>query len=84
MIQVFFNNIFRSAINPIHDVSNKLKGRWSLPRRSADLRLKIVQTTIYSCFVLYGHYELTNCEVDPELVKIKTEKQKQDQLTNTI
>lgn len=52
-----------------------------LPRRRADLQLKIVQTTIYAYFVLHGHSEFIKCEVDPESIKIKTEKHKQDQFS---
>lgn len=38
-------------------------------------------TTIYACFILHDHCKLNNRAADPELVKIKTEKHKQDQLT---
>jgi hypothetical protein len=66
--QVVFNNILRSARNPIECAFGRLKARWSILRRPMDVEMNKVPILIYACFVLHNFCESKNSYIDPELV----------------
>jgi hypothetical protein len=55
--QVVFNELLRSARNPIECAFGRLKARWSILTRSIDLKLESIPTVVYSCFVLHNYCE---------------------------
>ena len=66
--QVIFNNMLRSARNPIECAFGRLKARWRLLNRKIDLKLEEIPTVIYACFVLHNYCEKHNVYVDPDVV----------------
>ena len=58
--QVVFNNILRSARNPIECVFGRLKSRWGILTRKMDLKLETIPVLIYACFVLHNICEKNN------------------------
>ena len=67
--QVVFNNMLRSARNPIECAFGRLKARWSFLTKKVDLELEFVSIAIYACFVLHNFCELNNCYLDKDLVE---------------
>ena len=67
--QVVFNNLLRSARNPIECAFGRLKARWSVLTKSMDLKLELVPHVIYACFVLHNFCEQTRNPLDPELMQ---------------
>ena len=55
--QVIFNNMFRSARNQIECAFGRLKARWAILTPRLDLRLEMVPTVVYACFVLHNKCE---------------------------
>lgn len=55
--QVIFNNMLRSARNPIECAFGRLKARWGFLSRKVDLKFDSIPTVIYSCFVLHNYCE---------------------------
>ena len=49
---VVFNNLLRSARNQVECAFGRLKVRWGFLTRKVDLKLEMVPTVAYSCFVL--------------------------------
>ena len=66
--QVIFNNLLRSARNPIECAFGRLKARWGILTRKMDLKLDHIPTVIYSCFVLHNFCKLQKSYVDEDLV----------------
>lgn len=71
--EVIFNNILRSARNPIECAFGRLKARWSILTRKMDLKLENIPTVIYACFVLHNFCEREKSYVDLEQVQIQME-----------
>ena len=67
--QVVFNNILRSARNPVECAFGRLKGRWRFLTKQTDLNLDILPVVVYACFVLHNFCEQNNCFVEQELVQ---------------
>ena len=67
--QVIFNNILRSARNPIECAFGRLKARWSFLTKKVDLQVEFVPIAIYACFVLHNFCESNNCYLDRDLVE---------------
>ena len=67
--EVVFNNILRSARNPIECAFGRLKARWSILSRKMDLKLTSVPKVILACFVLHNFCELHHNDIDVELVR---------------
>ncbi|XP_057299347.1 putative nuclease HARBI1 [Hydractinia symbiolongicarpus] len=74
--QVLFNNMLRSARNPVECAFGRLKARWGFLAKKVDLKIDFVPVAIYACFVLHNICELNKCVIDPDLVKIEIEKHK--------
>ena len=67
--EVIFNNMLRSARNPIECAFGRLKARWSILTRKMDLKLETIPNVVLSCFVLHNFCELYNDTNDEELVR---------------
>ena len=73
--EVIFNNILRSARNPVECAFGRLKGRWRFLTKQIDLNLDLVPMVVYACFVLHNFCEQNNCFVNQELVQQQYEVQ---------
>ena len=71
--EVIFNNLLRSATNPVECAFGRLKARWSILTLKMDLKLDNIPTVIYACFVLHNFCEYHNTYIDEDLVKLKFE-----------
>ena len=74
--QVIFNNILRSARNPIKCAFGRLIARWGILTRKMGLKLEIIPVVIYACFVLHKickDNNNNNSYIDQELVKSQIE-----------
>ncbi|XP_028416187.1 putative nuclease HARBI1 [Dendronephthya gigantea] len=67
--EVIFNNMLRSARNPIECAFGRLKARWSILSRKMDLKLTTVPKNVLACFVLHNFCELHHDDIDVELVR---------------
>ena len=84
--QVIFNNMLRSARNQVECAFGRLKARWGFMNRTVDLKLEIIPTVAYSCFVLHNYCESRkNCGVDDDAVKVQIMKHRveEEQYSNT-
>ena len=77
--EVIFNNMLRSARNPVECAFGRLKARWAILTRKVDLKLETIPTVIYACFVLHNICEANKSYVDDELVNIQTDLMKQNE-----
>ena len=66
--QVIFNNMLRSARNPIECAFGRLKARWSILTRKMDLKIEAIPIVVYACFVLHNFCEKKNSYIDEDLV----------------
>lgn len=85
--KVIFNNMLRSARNPVECAFGRLKARWSFLTKKVDLKLDFVPVAVYTCFVLHNFCELNKCTIDQDLVKTQMEKhihEKKDQPLDPI
>ena len=71
--QVVFNQLLRSARNPIECAFGRLKARWSILSRRLDLKLETIPVVVYACFTLHNFCELHKTDVDHELVRRQVE-----------
>ena len=72
---VIFNNILRSARNPVECAFGRLKGRWRFLTKPVDLNLDFVPIVVYACFVLHNFCEQNSSFVDNDLVQQQYEVQ---------
>ena len=70
--EVIFNNMLRSARNPIECAFGRLKARWSILTRKMDLKLEIIPKVILTCFILHNFCELHNSPIDEALLKARS------------
>ena len=70
--EVVFNNVLRSARNPVECAFGRLKARWFILTRKMDLKLDNLPTVIYVCFVLHNFVNIIT-HIDEDLVKLQTE-----------
>ena len=71
--EVIFNNLLRSARNPVECTFGRLKARWFILTLKMDLRMDNIPTVIYACFVLHNSCEYHNSYIEEDLVKLKIE-----------
>ncbi|XP_044163271.1 protein ANTAGONIST OF LIKE HETEROCHROMATIN PROTEIN 1-like [Acropora millepora] len=71
--QVIFNNLLRSARNPIECAFGRLKARWAILTRSMNFKLEEMPTIIYACFVLHNFCEKQNAYIDQDVVNSQVE-----------
>ena len=71
--QVVFNNLLRSARNPIECTFGRLKAWWSILKKKIDLKLSSVPTIVYACCVLHNFCERKKIYVDEYLVQTQIE-----------
>ena len=81
--EVIFNNMLRSARNPIECAFGCLKARWAILTRKIDLKLEAIFIVIYACFVLHNISEKANSYIDDDLVKMQTDLIKKKKEKNT-
>lgn len=67
--EVIFNNLLRTARNPIECAFGRLKARWSVLSKRIDLKLENIPVIIYSCFVLHNYCEQNKIGIDQMLVE---------------
>ena len=67
--QVVFNQMLRSARNPVECTFGRLKARWSILTRTMNLSLNIIPTVVYACFTLHNYCEQHKTYVDPDQVQ---------------
>jgi len=61
--------MLRSARNQVECAFGRLKVRWGFLTRKADLKLEMVPTVAYSCFVLHNYCEIKGNYLDDEEVR---------------
>ena len=71
--EVIFNNMLRSARNQTECPFERLKARWAILKRKMDLKLEILPTVIYACFILHNYCEKNKLYNDEEVVKSQLE-----------
>ena len=65
---VIFNNLLRTARNPIECAFGRLEARWGFLAGKVGLKLELVPIVVYECFVLHYYCELKHGGVDTGLV----------------
>lgn len=66
--EVIFNNMLRSARNPIECAFGRLKARWQILSKRINLGLVLVPTLVYACFVLHNFCEQHGVSLEDEAV----------------
>lgn len=64
--EVIFNNMLRSARNPIECAYGRLKARWQVLTKKLDIGLKDIPNLIFACFVLHNICETRGMPVDAD------------------
>ena len=67
--EVVFDNMLRSARNQTEASFGRLKARWAILARKLDLKLEILPTVIYACFILRNYCGKNKLYIDGEEVK---------------
>ena len=67
--QVLFNNMLRSARNPIESAYGRLKARWQILNKRINLKLQTVPQLIYACFVLHNFCQKNGLRVPDDNVQ---------------
>lgn len=66
--EVIFNNMLRSARNPIKCAFGRLKARWQILNKRIDMGLVFVPSVVYACFVLPNFCEMQNMIIEDDAV----------------
>ena len=66
--EVIFNNMLRSARNPIECAFGRLKARWQILNKRIDMGLVFVPSVVYACFVLHNFCEMQNMTTEDDAV----------------
>ncbi|KAL9977378.1 hypothetical protein ACROYT_G014771 [Oculina patagonica] len=66
--QVIFNNMLRSARNPIEFAFGRLKARWQILNKRIDMGLKFVPNIVHACFVLHNICKMKGVTIDDDIV----------------
>lgn len=66
--EVIFNNMLRSARNPIECAFGRLKARWQILNKRIDMGLLFVPSIVYACFVLHNICEIRGMNIDDDAV----------------
>ena len=67
--EVIFNQMLRSARNPIECVFGGLKARWGILTRKMDLKLESTPVVINPCFILHNFCERIKSYFDEDLIR---------------
>ena len=73
--------MLRSARNQIECAFGRLNARWAILTRRLDLRLEIVPTVVYACFVLHNICESKNIHLDEDDVQSQIERHQVEEQT---
>ena len=76
--EVIFNNVLRSSRNQIECVFCRLKAKWPILTKQINLKLKKIPYIVYACFVLHNFCEMSNIQIDRELVQAHTKEIRSD------
>ena len=71
--EVIFNNMLRSPRNQVECSFERSKARWAMVTRKMELKLEILPTVIYTCFILHNYCEKNKLYVDEEVFKSQKE-----------
>lgn len=66
--EVIFNNMLRSARNPIECAYGRLKARWQILNKINDMGLNFIPNIVYACCVLHNICELRGMNVDDDVL----------------
>ena len=77
--QVVFNNLLRSARNPIECAFGRLKARWQILNRRVDLKFEHLPELVYSCLLLHNFCEVNGVDIDDDHVRQQIEYDKEIQ-----
>ena len=77
--QVVFNNMLRSARNPIECAFGRLKAKWAILSSTILLDLEYVPELIMACFVLHNFIALKNDDPEEEAVRKQIEANQADE-----
>lgn len=66
--EVIFNNMTRSARNPIECAYGRLKARWQILNKRIDMKLSSIPIIVYACFVLHNICEMKGVNIDDDTV----------------
>lgn len=66
--EVIFNNMLRSARNPIECAFGWLKARWQILNKRIDVGLVFVPSVVYACFVLHNFCDMQNMTIEDDAV----------------
>lgn len=66
--EVIFNNMLRSARNPIECAFGRLKARWQILNKRIDMGLVFVPKIVYACFVLHNFCEKHGVSMEEDVV----------------
>ena len=67
--EVIFNNVVRLSRNQIECIFGRPKARCPILTKQMDLKLENISYIVYACFVLHNFCELSNIQIDEELVQ---------------
>ena len=67
--EVIFNNMLRSARNPIECAFGRLKAQWQILNKRIDMQLTSVPEIVYACFVLHNFCQIQAVNIDDEVVQ---------------
>lgn len=87
--EVVFNSMLRSARNQVECAFGRLKVRWGFLTRKVDLKLEMVPTVAYSCFVLHNYCEskgnsLDDEEVQAQILRHRTEEERLSNIPDPV
>ena len=82
--QVVFNNLLRSARNPIECAFGRLKARWAVLIKKIDLKLEKVPMVVYACFVLHNYCEQYSSYINEDIIASQIQHAKANEETTNL
>ena len=76
--EVIFNNLLRSARNPIECAFGRLKARWRILKKKIDLKLTVIPIVVLACFTLHNYCESMKSCIDEDILKAQIESNMRD------
>ena len=65
---VLFNNKLRTTRNQIECAFGRLKSRWKILNRAADVDINFAVKLVYACFILHNFCECNRAEIQYDVV----------------
>ena len=82
--QVVFNNLLRSARNPIECAFWRLKARWAVLTKKIDVKLEKVPMVVYACFVLHNYCEQYSSYINEDIIASQIQHAKANEETTNL